>query len=117
VVINWPLTTDSLYVKRRIYYILNSSFHGGEDVNSLAPHNHALASDPESGWVKSSLSFANSNCVEVANLTGGQVGVRHSRHAENGPVLRFAPGEWHAFLGGVRNGEFDAFGAQRGPVA
>jgi hypothetical protein len=62
-------------------------------------------------WVKSSLSFSNSNCVEVADLPGGQVGVRHSKHTE-GPVLWFTPGEWQAFLGGVRNGEFDSFGQQ-----
>ena len=60
-------------------------------------------------WVKSSLSFSNGNCVEVANLPGGQVGVRHSKHTE-GLVLRFTPDEWQAFLGGVRNGEFDGFG-------
>ena len=60
-------------------------------------------------WVKSSLSFSNSNCVEVANLPGGQVGVRHSKHTE-GLVLRFTPDEWQAFLGGVRHGEFDSFG-------
>jgi len=60
-------------------------------------------------WVKSSLSFSNSNCVEVADLPGGQVGVRHSKHTE-GLVLRFTPDEWKAFLGGVRNGEFDSFG-------
>jgi uncharacterized protein DUF397 len=60
-------------------------------------------------WVKSSLSFSNSNCVEVANLPGSQVGVRHSKDAK-GPVLRFTPDEWKAFLGGVRNGEFDHFG-------
>jgi len=64
-------------------------------------------SDPY--WVKSSLSFSNGNCVEVANLPGGQVGVRHSKHTE-GPVLRFTPDEWQAFLGGVHNGEFDSFG-------
>jgi Domain of unknown function (DUF397) len=60
-------------------------------------------------WVKSSLSFSNSNCVEVANLPGGQIGVRHSKHTE-GLVLRSTPDEWKAFLGGVRNGEFDSFG-------
>ena len=62
-----------------------------------------------SGWVKSSLSFSNGNCVEVASLVGGEVGVRNSRDSE-GPVLRFTPEEWHAFVGGVRNGEFDRFG-------
>jgi hypothetical protein len=63
----------------------------------------------DTSWVKSSLSFANGNCVEVANLPDGEIGVRDSKNSE-GPVLRFTPDEWHAFLGGVRNGEFDRFG-------
>ena len=67
-----------------------------------------LESQPE--WVKSSLSFANGNCVEVASLPAGEVGVRNSRDIA-GAVLRFTPDEWHAFIGGVRNGEFDRFGA------
>ena len=60
-------------------------------------------------WVKSSLSFANGNCVEVASLPDDQIGVRNSRDAK-GAVLRFTPDEWHAFIGGARNGEFDHFG-------
>lgn len=60
-------------------------------------------------WIKSSLSFSNSNCVEVASMPGGEIGVRDSKDSE-GPVLRFTPDEWHAFLGGARNGEFDNFG-------
>jgi hypothetical protein len=63
----------------------------------------------DSSWVKSSLSFSNSNCVEVANLPSGGIGVRDSKDTE-GPVLRFTPDEWHAFIGGVHNGEFDRFG-------
>ena len=59
-------------------------------------------------WVKSSLSFANGNCVEVAGLEGGQIGVRDSKDV-TGPVLRFTSAEWRAFLGGARNGEFDRF--------
>jgi hypothetical protein len=66
-----------------------------------------LESQPK--WIKSSLSFANGNCVEVADLSGSEIGVRNSRDAE-GSVLRFTPDEWHAFIGGVRNGEFDRFG-------
>ena len=61
---------------------------------------------PGSYWIKSSMSYANGNCVEVASLPGGMIGVRNSRDSA-GPVLRFTPREWHAFLGGVRNGEFD----------
>lgn len=71
-----------------------------------------MASGPGSGfyWVKSSFSFSNGNCVEVASLHGGAVGVRDSKDAE-GLVLRFSPPEWHAFLGGVRNGKCDGSGA------
>lgn len=66
--------------------------------------------EPESSvqWVKSSLSFSNGNCVEVAGLPGSQIGVRDSKDV-TGPVLRFTPAEWRAFLGGARNGEFDRF--------
>ena len=65
--------------------------------------------DSAAKWVKSSLSFANGNCVEVADLVDGSIGVRNSRDRE-GAVLRFTSDEWHAFIGGVRNGEFDSFG-------
>ena len=77
------------------------------DVDRLAPAGHGRSA-PEPHWFKSSLSFCNSNCVEVASLPGGQIGVRDSKDTE-GPVLRFTPGEWDAFVGGVRNGEFDSF--------
>jgi hypothetical protein len=65
-------------------------------------------SGAELSWVKSSLSFSNGDCVEVASLPGGGIGVRDSKDPE-GPVLRFTPGEWHAFIGGAQNGEFDRF--------
>ena len=61
-------------------------------------------------WVKSSLSYSNGACVEVAGLPDGRVGVRHSKDP-SGPVLRFTAAEWHAFLAGARCGEFDGFGA------
>ena len=60
-------------------------------------------------WVKSSFSFSNGNCIEVASLYGGAVGIRDSKDTE-GLVLRFTQPEWHAFLGGVRDGEFDGPG-------
>ena len=75
----------------------------------LARGNSPERSGSGLSWVKSSLSFANGNCVEVASLPDGGVGIRNSRDSE-GPVLRFTPDEWHAFLGGAQKGEFDRFG-------
>lgn len=60
-------------------------------------------------WTKSSLSYANGDCVEVVSLPGDGIGVRNSKDSA-GPVLVFTSDEWHAFIGGVRNGEFDRFG-------
>ncbi|GAA3443569.1 DUF397 domain-containing protein [Planomonospora venezuelensis] len=57
-------------------------------------------------WRKSARSAANGNCVEIAHLPGGRVGVRDSKNRQ-GPVLVFTPGEWDAFVGGVKDGEFD----------
>lgn len=60
-------------------------------------------------WVKSSLSYSNGNCVEVASLPDGEIGVRDSKNPD-GAVLRFTRDEWRAFLGGARNGDFGSIG-------
>ena len=57
-------------------------------------------------WVKSSLSYSNGNCVELAGLPDGGVAMRNSRDP-HGPVLRYTRAEWEAFMDGVRKGEFD----------
>ncbi|MFI6451197.1 DUF397 domain-containing protein [Streptosporangium amethystogenes] len=58
-------------------------------------------------WAKSSHSGSNGgNCVEVAELSGGRKGVRDSKNP-TGPALVFTPGEWDAFVKGVKGGEFD----------
>ena len=67
-------------------------------------------------WVKSSLSFSNGNCVEVASLPGGEIGVRNSRDP-GGPVLTFTPGQWDAFVGRARLGEFDRLSGLTGSSA
>ncbi|GAA0444155.1 DUF397 domain-containing protein [Streptomyces olivaceiscleroticus] len=57
-------------------------------------------------WRKSSKSLAAGDCVQVAELAGGAVALRDSRHPERGD-LRFTAQEWTAFCAGVRGGEFD----------
>ena len=78
-------------------------------MKGLTPSDHSVTPGPGPRWIKSSLSFSNGNCVEVASLADGGVGVRNSRHPEDA-ILAFTPDEWHAFIGGVQNGEFDRFG-------
>ncbi len=57
-------------------------------------------------WIKSSLSMANGNCVEVAGLASDFIRVRDSQNPA-GAVLRFSPTGWDAFVGGIRKGSFD----------
>jgi hypothetical protein len=55
-------------------------------------------------WVKSTLS--QNECVEVATPKDGSIKVRDSKN-QNGAILSFTQAEWNAFLGGVKQGEFD----------
>lgn len=77
-------------------------------MNQRTPQQDSPSFDTNLHWVKSSLSFCNSNCVEVASLPDGQIGVRDSKNPDGG-VLQFTAGEWRAFIGGVYKGEFDSF--------
>jgi hypothetical protein len=55
---------------------------------------------------KSSRSGQTGNCVEVADNLPGVVAVRDTKD-RNGGTLLFTPEEWAAFVGGVKDGEFD----------
>ncbi|MFB8279562.1 DUF397 domain-containing protein [Nocardia colli] len=57
-------------------------------------------------WFKSTRSGGTKDCVEVAFLDGGRVGVRDSKNP-TGPALVFSPAEWTAFTAGVVDGEFN----------
>jgi hypothetical protein len=57
-------------------------------------------------WRKSTESNPSGNCVELAELTDGMIGLRNSRHP-TGPVLVYTRAEIAAFFVGVRHGEFD----------
>ncbi len=70
------------------------------------PQPCALGNPGSPRWKKASASYANGDCVEVASLPDGRVGIRDSKDPD-GPVLRFSAGEWLAFLNGAANHEFD----------
>lgn len=56
-------------------------------------------------WFKSTRSGNNGACVEVRHR-GEAIDVRDTKD-RSGPVLTFTPDEWAAFVGGVKDGEFD----------
>lgn len=53
-------------------------------------------------WRRSSYSAANGNCVEVARLANGYVGVRDSKNTLL-PALSFSAARWQAFVGEVKH--------------
>lgn len=58
-------------------------------------------------WRKSARSAPGGNCVELAALPGGSVGMRNSRYPD-GPALVYPREDLAAFLDGIKEGEFDS---------
>jgi hypothetical protein len=56
-------------------------------------------------WIKATRSGTSGDCVELRRHAGG-VEVRDSKDPD-GPVLRFAPSEFVAWLEGAKKAEFD----------
>jgi hypothetical protein len=77
-----------------------------ESMGSRAYNGMPARELPAARWRKSGRSSAQGNCVEAAELPGGAVAVRNSRDPE-GPALVFTRAEIHAFLEGVKDGDFD----------
>lgn len=61
---------------------------------------------PEDGWRRAArCDNSSGNCVEI-KAAGSAFAVRDSKDPD-GPLLLFAGGEFMAFVGAIRNGEFD----------
>ncbi|MBW4719061.1 DUF397 domain-containing protein [Saccharothrix obliqua] len=74
---------------------------------AIKAHNGMSAAElPEVTWRKSARSGAKGNCVELAELAGGEIAVRNSRFPD-GPALVYTRAEIAAFVAGARDGEFD----------
>ncbi|MCF6472112.1 DUF397 domain-containing protein [Nonomuraea sp. MG754425] len=57
-------------------------------------------------WRKSSFSGDNGNCLEIAPLSGGRVGIRDTERPDRLPFVVSAS-VWTAFTQGVKEREFD----------
>ncbi|SDI58259.1 protein of unknown function [Sinosporangium album] len=58
-------------------------------------------------WRKATKSASNDgNCIEVAPLSGGRVGIRDTEAPEKAPFV-VSTGVWDAFIDGAKKGEFD----------
>jgi Domain of unknown function (DUF397) len=73
-------------------------------------HLHVQSRSVDIRWRKSSASNPSGNCVELAELGGGAIGLRNSRHPA-GPVLVSTREEVAAFIRSIRSGEFDDLGS------
>ncbi|WP_405142213.1 DUF397 domain-containing protein [Sphaerisporangium sp. NBC_01403] len=61
----------------------------------------------KAAWRKAAKSGPNQgNCLEVAPLSGGRVGLRDTEAPERAPFVVSA-GVWDAFIDGAKKGEFD----------
>jgi len=69
-------------------------------------HLHVHLGDSALSWRKSSASNPSGNCVELAELAGGDIAMRNSRHPA-GPMIVYSRAEMAAFICGIRSGEFD----------
>jgi hypothetical protein len=73
----------------------------------VEPKRYAEQIEPSTlHWVRAG-EDTGENQVEIAQLPDGGMAMRESLRGDDGDVLWFTPGEWQAFVAGVKDGEFD----------
>jgi hypothetical protein len=65
-----------------------------------------VTTDETTAWIKARASDDGNSCVEQRRHAG-MVEVRDTKDGGTGPVLRFTPAEYAAWLDGAGKGEFD----------
>jgi hypothetical protein len=60
----------------------------------------------DAAWRKATRSGEAADCIEVAPLRDGRVGLRDSEHPEQ-PAYVVSASVWAAFIDGAKQGEFD----------
>lgn len=65
-----------------------------------------MRTDGTTPWVKARASNEGAHCVEQRRHNG-VIEVRDTKDGGTGPVLRFTPAEYAAWLDGAAKGEFD----------
>lgn len=65
-----------------------------------------MTSHDTTPWVKASASDQGESCIEQRRHAG-LIEIRDTKDHGTGPVLRFTPAEYTAWLDGATRGEFD----------
>ena len=65
---------------------------------------HTTHPEPITPWRKSSYSGDTGDCVEVALLSSGRIGIRDSKNPA-GPTFEVSMQSWCAFIAQIRNNE------------
>jgi hypothetical protein len=78
----------------------------GQRSSMMPPRADSVNKLASAKWFKSTRSGGDKDCVEVAFLSKGHVGVRDSKNP-SGPALVFTADEWSAFTDATARGMLD----------
>jgi len=81
----------------------------GSTIGTGRPDDRTTGRPDDRLWIKASASGGSGgNCIELAELPDGRIGLRDSKNPD-GPYLTFTRAEVAAFADGIAKREFDRF--------